>query len=89
MACIEQDGFAHDREFRTSSFGADAGLYALTRPRPTPMNGLGKWLELDSFHSAEWPKIAREKSCPAGDGEHEGEESKFGKYFSADPGEGD
>jgi hypothetical protein len=90
MACIEQDGFAHDREFRTSPFRADAGRDALPRrSRPAPMNGLGKWLEIDTFRSAEWPNDARKKDSPADADGHKGEEDRFDGYFSADPGEGD
>ena len=47
------------------------------------------WLELNTKFSAEWPNITRKKDSPADADEHKGEEGKYDKYFSAEPGEGD
>ena len=55
---------------------------------PDTESGLEKWLELNSTYSAEWPNITRKKDSPADADEHKGEEGKFDKYFSADPGAG-
>ena len=38
---------------------------------------------------AEWPNITRKKDSPADADEHKGEEGKYDKYFSPDPGAGD
>ena len=48
-----------------------------------------KWLELNTKFSAEWPNITQSKEPPADADEHKGEEDKFDKYFSPEPGEGD
>ena len=56
---------------------------------PDTESGLEKWLELNANYSSEWPNITRKKDLPADADEHKGEEGKFDKYFSADPGEGD
>jgi ferredoxin len=49
----------------------------------------GRWLELNARYSAEWPNITARKDPPADADEHKGEDGKFDKYFSADPGTGD
>jgi ferredoxin len=56
---------------------------------PDTEDGLEKWLELNTKFSAEWPNITQSKEPPAGADEHKGEEGKFDKYFSPEPGEGD
>ena len=56
---------------------------------PDTESGLEKWLEVNATYSAEWPNITRKKDSPADADEHKGEDGKFDKYFSADPGEGD
>jgi ferredoxin len=50
---------------------------------------LEQWLELNTTYSAEWPNITSSREPPADADEHKGEEGKFEKYFSAEPGEGD
>ena len=56
---------------------------------PDTESGLEQWLELNATYSAEWPNITSSREPPADADEHKGEEGKFDKYFSADPGEGD
>ena len=72
---------------------AGAGTVIDPRPGeailPDTESGLEKWLEINTTYSAEWPNITRKKDSPADADEHKGEEGKFDKYFSADPGTGD
>ena len=56
---------------------------------PDTENGQEKWLELNNSMSASWPNITRKKDSPADADEHKGEEDKYDKYFSPEPGEGD
>ena len=56
---------------------------------PDTEDNLEKWLELNTKCSAEWPNITQSKEPPADADEHKGEEDKFDKYFSPEPGEGD
>ncbi len=56
---------------------------------PDTESGLEQWLELNAKYSAEWPNITAKKDAPADADEHKGEDGKFDKYFSAEPGEGD
>ena len=44
---------------------------------------------LNTKFSAEWPNITQSKEPPADADEHKGEEGKFEKFFSPEPGEGD
>ena len=54
---------------------------------PDTESGLEKWLELNTSFSAEWPNITRKKDSPADADEHKGEEGKYDKYFTPDPGD--
>ena len=56
---------------------------------PDTEDNLEKWLELNTKFSAGWPNITQSKEPPADADEHKGEEDKFDKYFSPEPGEGD
>ena len=56
---------------------------------PDTESGLEKWLEVNATYSVEWPNITRKKDSPADADEHKGEEGKFDKYFTTDPGTGD
>ena len=56
---------------------------------PDTESGLEQWLELNTKFSAEWPNITVKKPSPEDADEFKGEEGKFEKYFTADPGEGD
>lgn len=56
---------------------------------PDTEDNLEKWLELNTRYSAEWPNIASQKPPLDDADEHKGEEDKFAKYFSPEPGEGD
>jgi ferredoxin len=56
---------------------------------PDTESGLEQWLELNTKYSAEWPNLTTKRDTPADADEFKGVESKFEKYFSAEPGEGD
>jgi ferredoxin len=56
---------------------------------PDTEGGLEQWLELNTKYSAEWPNITSSRDAPEDADEHKGEEGKFEKYFSPDPGQGD
>ena len=56
---------------------------------PDTESGLEKWLELNSSLSADWPNITRKKESPADADEFKGQEGKYDKYFTPDPGAGD
>jgi ferredoxin len=57
---------------------------------PDTENGLEKWLELNNTFSSQWPNVTRKNDqTPADADEHKGEEGKYDKYFSPDPGTGD
>ena len=45
--------------------------------------------ELNRNFSESWPNITRKKDSPADADEHKGEEGKYDKYFTPDPGAGD
>ena len=47
-----------------------------------------KWLELNRDYSETWPNITRKGEPPADADKYKGEEGKFDKYFSANPGKG-
>ena len=56
---------------------------------PDTEGGLEKWLELNSTFSAQWPNVTRKNDqTPADADEHKGEEGKYDKYFSPEPGKG-
>jgi len=56
---------------------------------PDTESGQEKWLEVNATFSTQWPNITRKKDSPADAEEHKGEEGKYDKYFTAEPGEGD
>ena len=57
---------------------------------PDTESGLEPWLELNATFSSQWPNVTRKNNqTPADADEHKGEEGKFEKFFSAEPGEGD
>jgi ferredoxin len=57
---------------------------------PDTEGGLEKWLELNSTFSTQWPNVTRKNDqTPADADEHKGEEGKYDKYFSPEPGKGD
>ena len=56
---------------------------------PDTEDGLEKWLELNAKYAEVWPNITQKK-VPLPDADaHKGEEDKFEKYFSENPGAGD
>ncbi len=57
--------------------------------RPDIEPGLEQWLELNAKYSAEWPNITAKKDPPDDADEHKGEEGKYEKFFTPQPGEGD
>ena len=56
---------------------------------PDTETGQEKWLELNAKFAEEWPNITQSREAPADADDHKGEEGKFDKYFSSDPGQGD
>jgi ferredoxin len=56
---------------------------------PDTESGQEKWLEVNANFSAQWPNITRKKDSPADADEFKGQEGKYDKYFSPEPGEGD
>jgi len=56
---------------------------------PDTEDGLEKWLEVNAEYSEKWPNITQKKDPLPDADDLVGEEGKFDKYFSADPGEGD
>ncbi|MCC2980076.1 MULTISPECIES: ferredoxin FdxA [unclassified Sphingomonas] len=57
---------------------------------PDTENGLEQWLELNATFSGQWPNVTRKMDqTPADADEHKGEEGKYDKYFSPEPGAGD
>ncbi|MDP2621982.1 MAG: ferredoxin family protein [Hyphomicrobiales bacterium] len=57
--------------------------------KPDTEPDLEKWLKLNAELSEKWPNITAKKEQPEDAEEHDGEEGKFDKYFSKEPGEGD
>ena len=55
---------------------------------PDTENGLEQWLELNKTYSEEWPNITQKGEQPADADAHKGEEGKFEKFFSSNPGSG-
>ena len=51
-------------------------------------DALLKWAELAREHGANWPNLTRKKEPPTDADAHKGEEDKFEKYFSPQPGSG-
>lgn len=57
---------------------------------PDTESGLEQWLELNNSFSAQWPNVTRKADqTPTDADEHKGEEGKYDKYFSPEPGAGD
>ncbi|HKX79407.1 MAG TPA: ferredoxin FdxA [Novosphingobium sp.] len=56
---------------------------------PDTENGLEQWLELNAKYSAEWPNLTSKRDTPEDADEFKGQDGKFEKFFSAEPGEGD
>jgi ferredoxin len=55
---------------------------------PDTEGGLDMWLELNARLSATWPNVTERRDAPADADEHKGEEGKYDKYFSPEPGAG-
>jgi ferredoxin len=53
---------------------------------PDTEGGLEKWMELNATFSASWPNITVKGPTPPDADEHKGEDGKYDKYFSAEPG---
>ena len=57
---------------------------------PDTESNLEQWLELNATFSSQWPNVTRKgDQTPPDADEHKGEEGKFEKYFTPDPGQGD
>jgi ferredoxin len=48
-----------------------------------------KWLKMNAEFAVKWPNITRKGTAPADADAHKGEEGKFEKYFSPEPGKGE
>jgi ferredoxin len=57
--------------------------------KPDTDGGLDKWLQVNAEYADKWPNIATKKDAPADAKQFDGEEGKFEKYFSPEPGGGD
>ncbi len=57
--------------------------------KPDTEPGLEKWLEVNAEYAKSWPNITQKKESPADAKDFEGQEGKFDKYFSRNPGTGD
>ncbi|MCR9255384.1 MAG: ferredoxin family protein [Alphaproteobacteria bacterium] len=56
--------------------------------QPDTDAGMDKWVTMNRDYSEKWPNITRKIDAPGGAEKHQGEEGKFEKYFSPNPGEG-
>jgi len=56
---------------------------------PDTEGGLEQWLELNTKYSESWPNITIKRESPADADEFKGQEGKFEKFFSEEPGQGD
>jgi len=57
--------------------------------RPDTEPGLEKWLQVNTEFADKWPNITIKRDAPPDAEKYDGEDNKFEKYFSAEPGEGD
>ena len=74
----------------SASIAVCASPSALPKPSSRiPSRIFEKWLALNAEYAKTWPNITEKKDQPEGAEEHDGEEGKFEKYFSAKPGSGD
>ena len=56
---------------------------------PDNDGGATAWMELNATFSAQWPNVTRKGDVPADADAHKGEEGKYDKFFSPEPGKGD
>ena len=56
---------------------------------PDSDEGAADWVATNKDYANKWPNITAKGTSPADADEHKGEEGKFDKYFSPEPGEGD
>ena len=97
MDCVEVcpvDCF-YEGEGCSSSTPTNASIAACASPNarpkrsfPTPKAGSKNGSSSIPF-LCRWPNITRKKDSPADADEHKGEEGKYDKYFTPDPGAGD
>jgi len=57
--------------------------------KPDTEPGLDKWLKVNAEYAAIWPNITVKRDPMPEAKEMDGEQGKFEKYFSANPGTGD
>jgi len=57
--------------------------------KPDTEPNLEKWLQVNAEYAKSWPNITQKKDQDPDAEKHDGEEGKFEKYFSANPGTGD
>ena len=56
--------------------------------KPDTEPGLEKWLKVNDEYASIWPNITQKRDAPDDAKQFDGEEGKFEKYFSAEPGQG-
>ena len=56
---------------------------------PDTKDGTEKWLKINTEYADKWPNITIVRDGPEDGEKYNGEENKFEKYFSKNPGEGD
>jgi len=57
--------------------------------KPDTEPDLEKWLEINAEYAEKWPNVTQAREAPEENKKFDGEENKFEKYFSPEPGEGD
>jgi ferredoxin len=57
--------------------------------KPDTEKGLESWLKLNADYAKTWPNVTIKRDSLPDAKEHDGEEGKLEKYFSAEPGQGD
>ncbi len=57
--------------------------------KPDTEPSLEKWLEVNANYAKTWPNITQKKDQPEDAKEFDGQEGKFEKFFSRNPGSGD
>ncbi|MGO9357157.1 MAG: ferredoxin FdxA [Xanthobacteraceae bacterium] len=57
--------------------------------KPDTEPNLEKWLTVNADFAKQWPNITQKKEQPADAKDFDGQEGKFEKFFSPNPGSGD
>jgi ferredoxin len=57
--------------------------------KPDTEDGLEKWISLNAEYAEKWPNVTVNRDSMPEAEKFDGEEGKFEKYFSEEPGQGD